>query len=292
MSAVGSYLAKKRWNPSNLKNVEEVWKRERAAEEEKKKIEELRKEYEQDRNREALDDVQILAGVKKSSSKMGWMYDLGPNDKSKDERNQIDKEEREAFLLGDKSVEDIVQEPKVDVSKSSSQILEKRESRDKPLISAAEAFIRNHEDPLTLIKEKQRLVKAKQELSSKNSSVGHESKKEKKSKKESKKSKKSKRERRHSRSESDTDSEEDSVGDSRARSSDYSRHRTHDSGDFSHSRRESAKSKHRSRSRSPSTSRRRQRSPDAAHDRDKYYKRDERRDDRRDREQRPRSRSR
>src|SRR5580698_2101565 len=105
MSAVGAYFAKKRWNPGNLKNVEEVWKREQSKKEEEKKVEQLRREYEEDRNREALEELQVKAGVKKTSARLNWMYDAGPNNTSNDaeDRARLDAKEREAFLLGEKS---------------------------------------------------------------------------------------------------------------------------------------------------------------------------------------------
>jgi hypothetical protein len=44
-----AFLAKKGWNPTNLRNVEAVWKAEQKAEREEKRMEEFKKQIAEER---------------------------------------------------------------------------------------------------------------------------------------------------------------------------------------------------------------------------------------------------
>lgn len=57
-----SFLSKKPWHPSRPQNLEEVWKRELAAEAEAKRVEELRKQYEDERKRGEYTQLAVEAG--------------------------------------------------------------------------------------------------------------------------------------------------------------------------------------------------------------------------------------
>ena len=56
---------KKSWHPQTLRNVEKVWKAEQKAEAESKKIEQLRKELEEERAREDMQRHAVQQGIAK-----------------------------------------------------------------------------------------------------------------------------------------------------------------------------------------------------------------------------------
>lgn len=57
-----AFLNKKPWHPANMKNVEEVWKREQKAEAEKRKMEELQKQMNEERKRDEFVQIAVDAG--------------------------------------------------------------------------------------------------------------------------------------------------------------------------------------------------------------------------------------
>ena len=59
-----AFLAKKGWHPGSMRNQEKVWKREQEAAKEEKRLDELKKQYHEQRQREELDAVAVNAGVK------------------------------------------------------------------------------------------------------------------------------------------------------------------------------------------------------------------------------------
>jgi hypothetical protein len=59
-----AFLNKKTWHPGRFQNQEEVWKREQAAAAEQRKLEELRKQYEDERKNEEYTDIAVQAGYK------------------------------------------------------------------------------------------------------------------------------------------------------------------------------------------------------------------------------------
>lgn len=59
-----AFLNKKTWHPGRIQNQEEKWKREQAAEKEKRKLDEIRKQISDERQREEIEAVATAAGVK------------------------------------------------------------------------------------------------------------------------------------------------------------------------------------------------------------------------------------
>lgn len=53
------------WHPGNQRNQEKVWKKEQEAIAEKKQVEELRKQYDEARQKEEVEAMAVAAGVKK-----------------------------------------------------------------------------------------------------------------------------------------------------------------------------------------------------------------------------------
>ncbi|XP_076281362.1 uncharacterized protein LOC143209515 [Lasioglossum baleicum] len=102
----GDLNLKKSWHPSTIKNIEKVWKAEQQQSQEKRKIAELQKEIEMEKDREDIKKYAMDQGVieKKDDKKLDWMY-KGPN-------QTINREE---YLLGkpiDKSFEQMAQAEK------------------------------------------------------------------------------------------------------------------------------------------------------------------------------------
>ncbi|XP_061386702.1 pre-mRNA-splicing factor CWC25 homolog [Musca vetustissima] len=97
----GDLNSKKSWHPHTLKNQEQVWKAEQAKALEEKKLEDLRKEIQQERDMEDLKragrESGVLSGGHEGDKKLDWMY--------KSTHELINREE---YLLGrkiDKSFE-------------------------------------------------------------------------------------------------------------------------------------------------------------------------------------------
>jgi uncharacterized membrane protein len=56
---------KKSWHPQTLHNIEKVWKAEQKAEAEAKKIEQLRRELDEERQREEMQRYAVDQGIAK-----------------------------------------------------------------------------------------------------------------------------------------------------------------------------------------------------------------------------------
>ncbi|SCV70628.1 BQ2448_3390 [Microbotryum intermedium] len=98
----GDLNMKKSWHTGTFANKERVWKHEKSALEERKKLHELQKELEQERAVQELQRLQAEAGGKKRADRVDWMYAApaqgnGPN-----------AEELEAYLLGKKRVDKLL----------------------------------------------------------------------------------------------------------------------------------------------------------------------------------------
>ncbi|CAB3993304.1 Hypothetical predicted protein [Paramuricea clavata] len=71
----GDLNLKKSWHPQTLHNIEKVWKAEQKAEAETKKIEQLRRELDEERQREEMQRYAVDQGIaKKKSDRLEWMY--------------------------------------------------------------------------------------------------------------------------------------------------------------------------------------------------------------------------
>lgn len=92
-----AHLANTRTRPQ-----ERVWKKEREALEERKKLQQLQKELEQERAVQELQRLQEAAGGKKRDERVDWMY-AAPA-----EGNGPNPDELEAYLLGKKRVDKLL----------------------------------------------------------------------------------------------------------------------------------------------------------------------------------------
>ncbi|KAM8718006.1 hypothetical protein ACLKA7_004676 [Drosophila subpalustris] len=99
----GDLNLKKSWHPHTMKNQERVWKAEQAKQEEERKLNDLRKEITEERDREQLrrlgENSGVLASSNGGEAKLEWMY-----------KNSAELINREEYLLGrkiDKSFEQL-----------------------------------------------------------------------------------------------------------------------------------------------------------------------------------------
>uniref|UniRef100_A0A182QNA6 CBF1-interacting co-repressor CIR N-terminal domain-containing protein n=1 Tax=Anopheles farauti TaxID=69004 RepID=A0A182QNA6_9DIPT len=231
----GDLNTKKSWHPNTMKNQERVWKAEQQEAAEKRRLNELRREIDEERNREELKNMAKKSGVLPNEDgddkKLEWMY-----------RGPSQLVNREEYLLGraiDKTFEELDAQEKA--STSTFGVAQPKNHVEHECIPFS---IRQHkdvlsndqvdlarklmEDPLMLIKQKEmesrqkilqnpvklkelhRLLKGDQSLRERRSSESKKGKKKDKKSKKSKKShkkKKSKGKRHSSSSESGSDSE-------------------------------------------------------------------------------------
>uniref|UniRef100_A0A182T5G9 Cir_N domain-containing protein n=1 Tax=Anopheles maculatus TaxID=74869 RepID=A0A182T5G9_9DIPT len=217
----GDLNTKKSWHPNTMKNQERVWKAEQQEAAEKRRLNELRREIDEERNREELKSIGQKSGILPSDEgdkKLEWMY-----------RGPSQLVNREEYLLGrtiDKTFEDLDAQEKA--SNSTFGVAQPKNHVEHECIPFS---IRQHkdvfsndqvdlarklmEDPLMLIKQKEmesrqkilqnpvklkelhRLLKGDQSLKA-NSDEKKGRKKEKKSKKSKKNQKKKKKNKKHS----------------------------------------------------------------------------------------------
>ncbi|XP_022214942.2 pre-mRNA-splicing factor CWC25 homolog [Drosophila obscura] len=223
----GDLNLKKSWHPHTMKNQERVWKAEEQAKMEERKLQDLRKEIHEERDREELRRLGESSGVLAGSggapgeAKLEWMY-----------KNSTELINREEYLLGrkiDKSFETLQAEERrqehdnVGVKHSINHVEHEcvpfsiRSYRNLQSTEQVDMQRKTMEDPLMLIKQREmesrrkllenpvklkeihRILKTEQDL---------KAAKEKKTKK-SKKSKKKKNSKKSSDESSSSESDED-----------------------------------------------------------------------------------
>ncbi|KAI4695749.1 hypothetical protein J4E81_006078 [Alternaria sp. BMP 2799] len=97
----GDLNLKKSWHPHLRKNQERVWKEEKSALEERKLIEKLRKEREEEAAIEQLQRLQAENGGKVVQRRVDWMYSGPSGDAGV-------TEEREGYLLGKRRIDNLL----------------------------------------------------------------------------------------------------------------------------------------------------------------------------------------
>ncbi|KAI8840146.1 Pre-mRNA splicing factor-domain-containing protein [Chytriomyces cf. hyalinus JEL632] len=225
----GDLNLKKSWHPQTLKNIERVYLKERAADDEKKKIAQKRKEIEEQRQMKELQELHESSGkIKKKQERLDWIY-AGPA------ADQAMEEDREAYLLGKKRIDKLVEQGSTVEEMSAQNTF----SATDALIYGANANsardLQNkiRDDPLLAIKRREqaslqavinnplRLKALKAEKEASLQSANKKAKKEKKSKKEKKKKdgekKHKKSSRRHSSGEDENSDRERGVASKRKR---------------------------------------------------------------------------
>lgn len=71
----GDLNSKKSWHPNILKNQERVWKAEQAVAEEKKRIQELQRERQEEREKMELNSLVKKNFSNADDTRLHWMYE-------------------------------------------------------------------------------------------------------------------------------------------------------------------------------------------------------------------------
>ncbi|KAH8378022.1 hypothetical protein KR093_008501, partial [Drosophila rubida] len=213
---------KKSWHPHTMKNQERVWKAEQAKQEEQRKLDDLRKEINEERDREELrrlgENSGVLASSNGGEAKLEWMY-----------KNNAELINREEYLLGrkiDKSFEQLEAEERRQEQSSTLGLKQSinhvehecvpfsiREYRNLQSNEQVDMQRKTMEDPLMLIKQREmesrrKLLENPVKLKEIHRILKTEREAATKQQKKSKKSKKSKK-KKHKRSSSNDDSDSD-----------------------------------------------------------------------------------
>jgi hypothetical protein len=136
------FLNKKGWHTGSLRNIENVWKAEQKHEAEQKKLEELRKQIHEEREKSEFRLLQEQAGLIPKQERLDFLYDSGLAVGKKEE--------------GFKSLESLPKpaEPAASSSKQQSIVPGGALFEEKPQ-SANDAWRKLHSDPLLLIRQRE-----------------------------------------------------------------------------------------------------------------------------------------
>ncbi|RKP25955.1 Pre-mRNA splicing factor-domain-containing protein, partial [Syncephalis pseudoplumigaleata] len=137
----GDLNLKKSWHTGTFRNQEMVWKREQEVAEENKKLEQLRKELEEERQLQELQRIQEASGGRKRTERLEWMYAAGPGQSAATRTADL-----EQYLLGKKRADD-------KLSGGSTSLFQK--AMNQQANSARDMYAKVREDPLFLIKKQE-----------------------------------------------------------------------------------------------------------------------------------------
>ncbi|XP_010519097.1 PREDICTED: pre-mRNA-splicing factor CWC25 homolog, partial [Tarenaya hassleriana] len=223
------FLNKKGWHTGSLRNIENVWKAEQKNEAEQKKLEELRLQIQQERERSEFRALQEQAGLAPRQERLEFLYDSGlavgkPNASSSGHGVSFQTQEQPA---------------KADTSNISNNAQQQQSApgalfEDKSH-SANDAWRKLHSDPLLLIRQREQeaLTRIKNNpvkmAMIRKSVKGKEKVKDGDGKEHKKKHHGSgSKQRKHSSSRHYSDSEEDSAEESKGRKSRHKTSRNYD----------------------------------------------------------------
>lgn len=143
----GDLNLKKSWHPQLLINQKKVWEEEKRALEERKRIDQMMKERREERQIQALQQLQEAAGGKKRTARVDWMYS-GPAS------GQVGTtEEIEGYLLGKRRIDGLLKG-------TENKKLEKSSNEDSFLTvqnanTARDIAMKIRDDPLLAIKKQE-----------------------------------------------------------------------------------------------------------------------------------------
>lgn len=138
------FLNKKGWHTGSLRNIENVWKAEQKHDAEQKKLEELRKQIHEERERSEFREIQKEAGLVPRQERLDFLYESGL---------AVGKGSSEGFKA-------LQAQPSGGVSSSAAESSSSKAAvpgalfEDKPQ-SANDAWRKLHSDPLLLIRQKE-----------------------------------------------------------------------------------------------------------------------------------------
>ncbi|GMJ01654.1 hypothetical protein like AT2G44200 [Hibiscus trionum] len=206
------FLNKKGWHTGSLRNIENVWKAEQKHEAEQKKLEELRKQIHEERERSEFRLLQEQAGLVPKQERLDFLYDSGL---------AVGKGASSSTAGGSgagfKALEEALPSSKAtDSSANQSSSAPGALFEDKPH-SANDAWRKLHSDPLLMIRQREQEALARIKNNPVQMAMIRKSVVEKKQKEKSpdhkehrkKHSRSSSKHRKHSSSKRNSDSEDD-----------------------------------------------------------------------------------
>lgn len=98
----GDLNLKKSWHPLLMSNQRRVWEEEQKALDERKRIEQMMKERQEERNLQEIQELQEAAGGTKRAQRVEWMY----NGQSAGQQGPT--EEMEGYLLGKRRIDGLI----------------------------------------------------------------------------------------------------------------------------------------------------------------------------------------
>ncbi|KAI4196880.1 MAG: hypothetical protein LQ350_006249 [Teloschistes chrysophthalmus] len=143
----GDLNLKKSWHPVLMSNQRRVWEEEKKALDERKRIEQMMKERQEERQIQELQEMQEAAGGKKRLNRVDWMYS-GPA-----AGQAGTTEEMEGYLLGKRRIDGLIKG-------TENKKLEKAASEDSFIALQKANTIRDtaskiREDPMLAIKKQE-----------------------------------------------------------------------------------------------------------------------------------------
>lgn len=157
--APGNLNLKKSWHPGLLKNQKKVWEAEQEALDERKKIQERQDEIAKEKELAELRALQFAKTGKKALDRVDWMYESpGAGD-----GGRMAMPENEDYLLGNKRVDDLIVNKKVEVKKQGFEKLEQQPT----FMTQHQELAMSRDDPMVKIREQQmrKLQQMKQQRS-------------------------------------------------------------------------------------------------------------------------------
>jgi len=143
----GDLNLKKSWHPVLMSNQRRVWEEEKKALDERKRIEQMMKERQEERQIQELQEMQEAAGGKKRLNRVDWMYS-GPS-----AGQTGTTEETEGYLLGKRRIDGLI-------TGTESKKLEKKADEDSFMAlqnanTLKDTASKIREDPLLAIKKQE-----------------------------------------------------------------------------------------------------------------------------------------
>ncbi|EIW73663.1 hypothetical protein TREMEDRAFT_67482 [Tremella mesenterica DSM 1558] len=143
----GDLNMKKSWHPVLLVNQERVWKAEKAVNEEKKKVSQLRKEREEERQLAELQRMQEASTGRKRVERLDWMYAAPGNEGGALGGARLGEKEMEDYLLGKKRVDEVLAQSDKNVGNLHKDFIAIQSAN-----TARDTAAKIREDPLLAIK--------------------------------------------------------------------------------------------------------------------------------------------
>ncbi|KAJ9127141.1 hypothetical protein QFC24_001378 [Naganishia onofrii] len=150
----GDLNMKKSWHPVLLTNQKRVWEVEKTAHEEKKKLDQLKKEIEEERQLAELQRLQEESTGKKRTEKLDWMYATPSTAEGGGALGgqRIGEKDMEEYLLGKKRVDEVLKQGD-NIGAAHEQFIAVQNANNAQDIAA-----KIREDPLLAIKRQEQLA--------------------------------------------------------------------------------------------------------------------------------------